>query len=110
MKSIWHSDARNQLAEFPQHVRNAVGHAVDRLAAEGTGYEHVGLASGHGIAMWKIVVDPDDADEIDHRVIFDIRDDEFVIYGVWHRDNAYSPAMWDTVATRERTYANDKQD
>jgi len=89
MKSEFTSQARKDLEKFNEKQLNAIKNKVEEIEEDPTG-ETSKLIRVAGREIYRVKIKQDRSGEIDHRIIYDIRDSKIVIYSVIDRDEGYN--------------------
>ena len=89
MKSEFTSQARKDLEKFNEKQLNAIKNKVEEIEEDPTG-ETSKLIRVAGREIYRAKIKQDRSGEIDHRIIYDIRDRKIVIYSVIDRDEGYN--------------------
>ncbi len=90
-------EARDDLASFDADVQAVIDEELTNLAEAGLDYGKVGFYEDNtGRMLYRLRL----KEEINHVVFFDVHDGAAVIYGVYHRRDAYSPDAEEELAHR----------
>jgi len=89
MKSEFTSQARKDLEKFNEKQLNAIKNKVEEIEEDPTG-ETSKLIRVAGREIYRVKIKQDRSGEIDHRIIYDIRDSKIVIYSVIDREEGYN--------------------
>jgi len=96
MEINWHPEALEDLRRFEEQVQNRITRHVGQLEDEPFG-ETTSLFSKQGLELFRLKLK---ADELDHRIFFDLERGDVVILGVKHRDDAYSQESIENIKSR----------
>lgn len=92
MEVEWHPDAREEFLKLEPETQEVVRDYKNELAEKGLKWDKVGLVScpGLGLEAFRLKIDPGEHEEVNHRLIFDIDDQEIVIYKAGKREGFYN--------------------
>lgn len=88
--------AVEDLRQLDTQVQEQVRDEIEELKDNPLG-ENTSLLNKQGLRIYRLKLKNDDQD---HRVFFDLKNDEVVILGVMHRDNAYTPESIEKIKSR----------
>lgn len=97
MRIDWHSEARQELQEFDKQTQERLMNQVDALEETPLG-ENTSLMSKQGLEIFRLKLK---TDNLDHRVFFDLDGDKVIIFGVEHRDDAYTQESIEKIKSRK---------
>lgn len=97
MRIDWHSEARQELQEFDKPTQKRLMNQVDTLEEAPLG-ENTSLLSKQGLEIFRLKLK---TDNLDHRVFFDLDGDKVIIFGVEHRDDAYTQESIEKLKSRK---------
>jgi mRNA-degrading endonuclease RelE of RelBE toxin-antitoxin system len=91
MDAEWREEASKEFLSLDEEVQSEVKKYVDTLEDKGLKWNKVGRVKRKelNLDLFSIKIMPDDNEEINHRVIFDVERDKFMIYKVGPRDDFY---------------------
>lgn len=87
----WVEEAEEEFLELPENVRREIRSYIEKLPEKGIGWQKVGKLEDKslGLKVFRLKLMPEDG-ELNHRVIFDIKDQKYIIYKVGAREGFYS--------------------
>lgn len=102
-KVFWHPEAQKEVLELSEEKQKLIDERVSEFKEKGMEYKHFGRVSReeHSFNKYKIKLKEENPVEINQRVILDVYHDQWIIYGVQHRDNAYKKPFIKLVKERE---------
>jgi mRNA-degrading endonuclease RelE of RelBE toxin-antitoxin system len=91
MNIEWHKKAEKEFLDLPETVQKEIKTQIERLPEEGTGWDKVELIIREkiGFKAYRLKIAPDDNDNLNHRIIFDIVESNYEIYKIGKRPGFY---------------------
>lgn len=89
MRAEFTSEARKDLESFGEEQLRAIRQRVEELEDDPTGHDSSKIIQVAGRSLYRARVREERGGEIDHRIIYDVRDGRIVIYSVIERDSGY---------------------
>ena len=88
----WNGEAEEEFLQLPNHIQEKLRSYIERLSEKGLEWDKVELIEREdiGLEVYRIKIMDGNGEELNHRVIFDIEDQSYVIYKVGSRRGFYS--------------------
>lgn len=87
----WNSEAEEEFLQLPNHVQERIKPYIEKLPEKGLNWDRVGFIEREdiGLEAYRIKIMPEDDEGLNHRVIFDVEGQKYVIYKVGRRPGFY---------------------
>lgn len=87
----WDLEAEKEFQDLSYKAQEKVRKEIEKLPEKGLKWEKVGPVFKPEIDLeaYRIKVDPEDKEGINHRIIFDVKDQKYIIYKVGRRPGFY---------------------
>jgi mRNA-degrading endonuclease RelE of RelBE toxin-antitoxin system len=88
----WNGEAEEEFLQLPKHIQEKLKSYIEKLSGKGLEWDKAELIEREdiGLEVYRIKIMPENGEELNHRVIFDIEDQSYVIYKVGSRPGFYS--------------------
>lgn len=104
MEILWNKEAKEEFLDLEKEIQEEINKYKDKLPEKGLKWEKVGLVfdSGLDLEAFKLKINPEDKEEINHRLIFDVEKDSYVVYKVGERPDFYDSDNLEGVNKRKQ--------
>lgn len=87
----WNIEAEKEFLQLPNHIQEKLRSYIEKLLEKGLEWDKVGFIQREdiGLEVYRIKIMPENVEELNHRVIFDIEGQSYVIYKVGPRPGFY---------------------
>ncbi|MFB6116239.1 MAG: type II toxin-antitoxin system RelE/ParE family toxin [Candidatus Nanosalina sp.] len=87
----WHKEAEKEFLQFPDRIQEKLKPYIEKLPEKGLNWDKVRLIEREdiGLEAYRIKVMPEEDRELNHRVIFDVEGQNYVIYKIGQRPEFY---------------------
>jgi phage-related protein len=84
LKIDWNREAEEELKQFDRTIQKEIIKQIERIPEKGTGWKKVEplISPELDLEAFRLKIDPEEKENVNHRIIFDVKDDFFVIYKV----------------------------
>lgn len=91
MRLQWHPEAIQEFLELDTKIQEYLNNYIEKLPDKGINWEKVGRVKREkiGLDAYRLKLNPEDKDEINHRIIFDIDENKFKIVKLGTRPEFY---------------------
>lgn len=88
----WNLEAEKEFLKLEKEVQEKIKTEIEKLPEKGLNWSKVGplFNSEIGLNVFRIKINPENSDKINHRIIFDVEGQKYVIYKVSNRAKFYS--------------------
>lgn len=97
----WNAEAEKEFQQLSRKAQEKVKQKLEKLPEKGLNWDKVGLVEEEGLDLqaFRIKVAPTDGD-VNHRVIFDFQEGDFIVYKVGERPGFYDQKSLEDVKKR----------
>ena len=89
MNSEFTEEARKDLFALNKRQQTAIKRKVKEIEKDPTGHEESKIIRIGSRSIYRVKVKEERDAEIDHRIIYDLRDDKIIIYSIINRNQGY---------------------
>ena len=104
MKFYFHPKADKELLDLDKDSQETIRHFIEEFKDEGMSYENFGRLTDESadIDCFRLKIKQKEPLKMNHRVIISVLGQQFVAYGVKHRNNVYAEDYIEEI--KERMY------
>jgi len=87
----WKEEARKEFLQLPKDIQRQIKSYVDDLPEKGLKWNKIDFLKREdlGLEVYRLKMMPEDDPALNHRAIFDVRNQKYVIYKVGKRPGFY---------------------
>ncbi len=103
MELKWNLEAEKEFRNLENKVQEKIKTEIEKLPEKGLEWDKVGpvLKPKIDLKVFRIKINPEDNENLKHRIIFDVENQKYIIYKVGNRTKFYSRENLEEVTDRK---------
>lgn len=99
MEIEWNSEAEKEFLQLPKNIQRGVKSCIEKLPEKGLNWDKVEYIGREDLDLevFRLKIN---SEEVNHRVIFDVKDQKYIIYKVGRRPGFYEKESLSEVENR----------
>ena len=87
----WKKEAEKEFLQLPKDIQRKIKPYIEKIPEKGLNWEKIGFVQREdlGLEVYRLKIMPEEDETVNHRVIFDVQGQNYVIYKVGKRPGFY---------------------